>query len=99
MGLEVRGQLVGPEWEVFASRLPVGMSSLAAILLLQFRRMRTPRRAARKVGWQIAAQARQAMQCQVCYWLRLSVGRRRPKVSTPRGKTVSKIGSTRTVLC
>ena len=50
MGLEVRGQLVGLEWSRGpGTRLPVRMSSLCAILLLQFRRMRTPRRVARKL--------------------------------------------------
>lgn len=91
MGLEVRGQLVGPEWEAFVSRLPVGMSSLAAILLLQFRRMRTPRRAARKLVWQIAAQALQAMQCQVCYWQLSPVGCRHREGVTPRGKRLQKL--------
>ncbi len=91
MGLEVREQLVGPEWVAFVSRLPVGMSSLAAILLLPFRRMRTQRRAARKLVWQIAAQARQAMQRQVCYWQMSPVGCRHREGVTPRGKRLQKL--------
>ena len=91
MGLEVKGQLVGPEWEVFVSPLLVGMSSLAAILLPPFRRMRTPRRVARKLVWQIAAQARQAMQRQVCYWRLSPVGCRHREGVTPRGKRLQKL--------
>ncbi len=82
---------MGPEWEVFVSRLPVGMSSLAAILLPQFRRMRTQRKVARKLVWQIAAQALQAMQCQACYWQLPPVGCRHREEATPRGKRLQKL--------
>lgn len=82
---------MGPGWEVFVSRLPVGMSFLVEILPPQFRRMRTQRKVARKLVWQIAAQALQAMQCQVCYWQLSPVGCRHREEVTPRGKRLQKL--------
>ena len=82
---------MGPGWVAFVSRLPVGMSFLVEILPPQFRRMRTQRKVARKLVWQIAAQALQAMQCQVCYWQPSPVGCRHQEEVTPRGKRLQKL--------